>query len=477
MNSQNAEKRNPLGYESIPSLLLKYGIPSVISMLVMSLYNIVDQIFIGHSPAGYLGNAATTVAFPLVTIMLALALLIGNGSAAYISLQMGKGNRGVAQKALGTAVTLLLVLGVAVGAGALLFLEPVLRLLGATDAVMPYAVEYTSVIVMGAPAAMLSTALANIIRADGSPRFSMAASLSGAVLNTILDPIFIFTLGMGVRGAAVATVLSQCVSALLCLYYVLRRANYITLTKGNLRLDFPLAKTLAAYGSSSFVTQMAITVVNVVLNNTLVAYGTLSPYGREIPLSAMGIVMKISAILISCILGIIIGAQPILGYNYGAGNYKRVRQTFLLEVSVTFSLAAVVNVLFVFTPETFIGIFGKGSPQFTEFACMALSTYLCCVFAAGIQIPSANYFQAVGKPLKAMTLTMTRQLFLLVPAIILLPRFFGLQGVLYAAPVADVLSLLITGFFILRELRGLSAGEPGIAGAAPPAEDAVAENS
>jgi len=448
---------NPLGTEPIFRLLPKYVIPSLVSMLVMSLYNIVDQIFIGRSPAGYLGNAATTVAFPLVTVMLALSLMIGNGSAAYINLQMGKGNPEAARKTAGNAITLVFGVGILLTLVCTLFLRPILGFLGATDAVMPYAVEYTSVILLGAPFSMSSTALSGIIRADGSPRYSMLSSSSGAVLNTILDPIFIFTLDMGVRGAAIATVLSQIVSCLLVMAYLVRMARYTRLERQTLRLSGNLVRMIAAYGSSSFMTQIANALVNVVLNNTLVRYGQGTAYGGDIPLSAMGIIMKINGILISCILGVAIGAQPILGFNYGAGNYRRVRRTYLTVVSITTLLSAAVNLLFVITPHTFIGLFGNMGDQFNEYASRALRTYLCCVFAAGFQIPSASYFQAVGKPLKSMTLTMTRQVFLLVPAIAIFPLFLGLDGVLYAAPFADITAMLITGAFILKEQRYLSS--------------------
>ena len=454
-SSPQTPENNHLGTQTIPRLLLKYAVPSVVSMLVMSLYNIVDQIFIGWG-VGYLGNTATTVAFPLTTVGLAMALLIGNGSAAFISLELGKGRSDQAKKTVGNAMTLLIVCGVVYAALVLVFLRPVLSVLGATDTIMPYAVDYTSIIMLGMPFAMLGTSLSNIIRADGSPRYSMVSTVFGAVLNTILDPIFIFVFGMGVKGAAIATVLSQMISAGLTLYYVLRRAKFTRLSGRNMRLDGGLMRRVLALGSSSFITQAAITVVNVVLNNSLRHYGGLSSYGAEIPLAAMGIVMKINSILISTILGICIGAQPILGYNYGAGNYERVKRTYKTGLSITASVSTICCLLFIFTPEPFIAMFGDSSPEFTEFACRAMSIFLSCVFCAGIQIPSSNYFQAVGKPLKAMTLSMSRQILFLVPLILILPLFFGLDGILYAGPVGDLCALAVTGVFILREMRHLN---------------------
>lgn len=450
------KQTNPLGTQPIPKLLLKYAIPSVISMLVMSLYNIVDQIFIGWS-VGYLGNTATTVAFPLVTVGLAIALLIGNGSAAFISLELGKGCSERAEKTAGNAVTVLTVVGVLFAAVVLVWFRPILTLLGATVSIMPYAVDYTAIIMIGMPFSMFGSALACIIRADGSPRYSMGATLSGALLNCILDPVFIFVFGMGVKGAAIATVISQIVAFAASMLYLLKYAKFTRLKIRNLRPESALITRVCGLGSSSFITQAALTVLNIVLNNSLKIYGAQSAYGSEIPLAAMGIVMKINSILISSILGFVIGAQPLLGYNYGAGNYERVRHTYRLTVTITFILSATANLLFIFTPGTFVAAFGDSSHAFNEFARMAMSTYLCCIFAAGIQIPSCNYFQAVGKPLLAMMLSMTRQLLFLVPLILILPLFFGVKGILYAGPCGDLLSVSITAIFIIREMRRLGA--------------------
>lgn len=451
-NQKPAE--NILGFEPIGKLLLKYAIPSVISMIVMSLYNIVDQVFIGWG-VGYLGNTATTVAFPLSTVGLALALLIGSGSAALISLELGRGNSDKVQKITGSAVTMLLLFGVVFSVLVLSFLRPVLLALGATEAIMPYAVDYVSVIMIGMPFTMMNTGLSHIIRADGSPRFSMFSTVLGALLNVVLDPIFIFAFDMGVKGAAVATVISQIISWVLSILYIFRFAKYARFEFRNMAVQPSLVGRAMALGSASFVNQSAITLLNIVLNNSLRIYGAASPYGSEIPLAAMGIVMKINSILISCIVGVTIGSQPIIGYNYGARNYARVRKTYFTVVRLTFVLAAIFNILFIATPETFISLFGDSSPEFVDFACLAMSTYLGCVFAAGIQIPSANFFQSIGKPLRAMSLTMTRSVIILIPAILILPRFFGIRGILYAGPVGDVVSTLVTSFFIIREMRRL----------------------
>ncbi|MDL2234180.1 MATE family efflux transporter [Ruminococcaceae bacterium OttesenSCG-928-L11] len=459
-----SQSGNILGTEPVGKLLARYAIPSVISMLVNSIYNIVDQIFIGHG-VGYLGNSATTVAFPVVVIMLGISLLIGNGSASLISLELGKGQSDNAKRLLGNAVSLILGFGIAIAAIVTLFLQSILTGLAATPDIMPYAVDYLGVIALGAPLSMITTGITSVIRADGSPRYSMVATMSGAILNVILDPIFIFVFGMGVRGAAIATVISQGVSAVMVMYYILFRAKYVRLRPKYMKLNFPLIGRMFALGSSSFVNQITISIINIVLNNALKHYGTASAFGSEIPIAAMGIVMKINSIMISTILGIAIGCQPILGFNYGAKNYGRVRHTLKTAVTVAFSISLVANILFVAFPQVFIGIFGDQSEMFNTFAAMALRTYLCCVFAAGIQIPCSNYFQATGRPIISMILTLLRQILVLVPLILILPRFFGLEGILYAMPITDIVALTVTLIFVFREMRTLPKTDVGSAAA------------
>lgn len=464
---EEAGKPNPLGTAPIGGLMLKYAVPSVVSMLVMSLYNIVDQIFIGWG-VGYLGNAATTVTFPLTVVGLAIALLTGVGSGALISLGLGRGDSGGAKKTLGNALLMLAVLSVVLVVLSFAFLRPLLELLGGTEAVLPYAVDYASYILIGLPFAMCSAASSHVIRADGSPRYSMFCTLSGAVLNTILDPIFIFVFHMGVKGAAIATAISQIFSFMLVVYYLLRKAKYVRLSPGDFKPDAALIRKIAGLGSSSFANQASLVVVNIALNRSLIYYGAASPYGGDVPLAAMGIVMKINQILIATLVGVCTGVQPIYGFNYGAKNFDRVKETFRRTVTVTGVLAAIVNILFMTVPQVFIGIFGDANALFNEFACRALSVFMCCVFAAGIQIPSSTFFIAIGKPLKAMTLSMTRQLLALIPMLLLLPLLFGLDGVLYSGPAADIISVLVTLYFIIREMRFM--GKPEENPASPPDE-------
>ncbi|MCL2035644.1 MAG: MATE family efflux transporter [Oscillospiraceae bacterium] len=448
------QKANPLATRRIPSLMIQYAVPSVISMVVTALFNIVDQIFIGWG-VGYLGNTATTVAFPFMIVGLAFALLTGNGAAALISLDLGRGSSENAKRALGSAIVTLASISLLLVAISLLFLDPLLTAFGATDAVMPYARDYASIIVASLPFSMLATAVSNTIRADGSPHYSMMCMISGAILNAVLDPVFIFVFHMGVKGAAYATLISQAVSFLLAVYYLLKRANHIRISLPDLKPQFKLILRTSALGSSSFMNQLSMVLVTVVINRSLVHYGAASPYGSEIPLAALGIVMKTNMILLSVILGISIGMQPILGFNYGAKNYVRVKETLRAGIIISGLIAAAVNLLFVAIPDAFISVFGDQDPYFIAFASLALRTFLACVFAAGIQIPCSLFFMATGRPLKAMVLQLTRSVFLLIPLVLILPMFFGLSGVLYAGPASDILALCVTSWFVLREFRNM----------------------
>lgn len=443
-----------LARKPVLPLLLQYAVPGIISMLVTSLYNIVDQVFIGRGE-GYLGNGATTLAFPVITVGLAFALLIGNGAAALVNIQMGAGKKEDAQKALGHSLTLCLGSSILLMLVGLVVIEPLFRLMHASEEVMPYALTYTGIILLGFPLNGIGVCLSNLIRADGSPRYSMLSVLAGALLNVVLDPIFIFQFGMGVAGAAIATVISQGVSMLVVLYYFWRRGQTLRFRETRYKPERRYTLRILALGSSSFITQAAIALVNAVMSFSLSFYGEGSIYGSDIPLSAMGIVMKISAIVISVVLGFVVGAQPILGFNYGAGNYARVRRTYLTTISFTFTFTALSCLFFVIFPEVAVSIFNDPDPHFNEFAARSMRIFLCCMFTAGIQIPSANYFQAVGKPLKAMTLSMTRQILLLVPALLILPIFFGLDGILYAGPMSDLGSMCVTVCFIVWEMRKL----------------------
>ncbi len=454
----NESLQNPLGYKPIGRLLLLFAVPSIISFLVNSVYNIVDQIFIGQG-VGYLGNAATTVAFPMVTIMSAFAAMIGAGGCAYASIKLGEGETEKAQGTLNNLLLLSIGTGILFAILGLIFLEPMLRAFGATDTVMPYAKEYASVILLGAPFAVISIGLSGMVRADGSPQLSMYGILIGAALNTVLDPLYIFVFHWGVRGAAIATITSQLISCIILGLHFTRRTG----KPGHMRFEMRLLKKpnlflirrIVTFGISAGITSGVATLMQVVMNNSLVYYGNRSEVGGDVALSAMGVVMKIAMILASVALGIGTGAQPILGFNIGARHFHRVRRTYIISV-----LAATISITLCWAfcqlfPGFVLQLFGNSGPAFTTFAIKCLKIYLFGIFCAGFQIVSTNYFQATGQPLKASILSMLRQLLLLIPLLLILPLFFGLDGVLFSAPIADIVSAVIVAFFIVPEMGRL----------------------
>lgn len=450
------ESRNPLGYEKLPTLLKSFAIPSIIAMLVSSLYNIVDQIFIGQG-VGYLGNAATNVAFPLTTICLAIALLIGIGSASLFSLNLGAGEKESAARAVGTAITMMVLLGVLYAILVQIFLSPMLKAFGATGEVMPYAVQYTRITAIGMPFLILNNGLSTLARADGSPKYSMTCMLIGAVINTILDPLFIFVFHMGVAGAALATIVGQILSCAVAVRYIWKFRN-IELKREYFRLHGRLCRTIASLGMSNSLNQVAITFVQIVLNNSLTYYGALSPYGKEIPLAACGIVIKTNAILLSIIIGISQGAQPIIGFNYGAGQYERVRGIYRLAISCNLIISAVGFLLFQICPLQILSLFGNGDALYFEFGVKFMRIFLLMVLVNGVQLLSSNFFAAIGKPLKGMLLSLTRQVFFLIPLLLILPLFFGIDGIMFAAPIADLLAFIVTILLINREMKKMKLG-------------------
>lgn len=453
MNPQTKEMGNPLGYAPIGKLLRQFAIPAVVSMLVNAVYNIVDQIFIGQG-VGYLGNAATTVAFPIVTIMLAAGTCIGGGGSAYAAIKLGEKKDGEAEKTLGNLFILLSVIGLAIAVLGLIFLDPLLRLFGATENIMGYSREYTAIILIGAPFNMLGIGLSNMARTDGSPSFAMYSVLAGALLNVVLDPIYIFVFHWGVAGAAVATITSQIISAIILIVYFMKKGK-MRLKKVNFKLDGGLCKRMTTLGMSSGIMQMGSTILQIVLNNSLVYYGERSSVGGDVALSAMGIVLKINMILLSVCIGIGIGAQPILGFNRGAGNHERIRQTYMKAVVVSTTFSTISWALCQFFPELILRIFGSADGNFTVFAVKCMRIFLMGVFAAGFQIITTSYFQATGQPAKASILSMLRQLIFLIPLILVLPLFWGIDGILYAGPLAEAAAAVVVALFMYLEVKKL----------------------
>lgn len=452
IKKMNSEE-NILGTEKIGKLMLKFSIPCIISMLVNSLYNIVDQIFIGWG-VGYLGNGATNIVFPLNMICLAFALMIGDGASAYLSLKLGEKRKEEAKKGVANGVLLSIITAIFFFVIIFSFLPILLNLFGCTDTLRPYALDYGYIITIGLPFMMVGISLNGVLRADGSPRYSMFSMIIGAILNIILDPIFIFIFGLSVKGAAIATVISQIISFSLNIAY-LKRFKSINLERKDFKLKFKTCIKLISLGISSFITQMSVVLLMAAENNLLKKYGAESKFGAEIPITVLGIVMKISQILNSIIVGIAVGSQPIIGYNYGAGKKERVKQTLKRVLIISTIVSTVAFILFQTIPDKLIAIFGSGDQEYIEFACLAFRTYLMLCIFNGIQIPSGIFFQAIGKSAISAILSISRQIAILIPAMIILGKKFGINGVLAAGPVADGLAFSLSVILILIEVQKL----------------------
>lgn len=452
--------------DSIHKLLMRYALPCIISMVVNSVYNIVDQVFIGQN-VGFLGNAASNTVFPLVCLASALAILFGEGGAVLASLNLGRGAKAQAEKVVNQAIGMVIIVAVLSGLVMYIFSERLLLLFGASGQVIPYAFSYGKIIILGLPLTIVATALGSLIRADGSPRFAMISLLSGAVLNIVLDYLFVVVWQNGVAGAAWATVLSQLVNLMLSLAYIPRFKNYrikLSLCLPNL----PLAAELLGYAVSSAMAQLAIMLVVTFNNNALVIYGAQSLYGADIPLAAFSITMKVNSILVALTMGIASGAQPIISYNYGAGDGKRVKNAYLWALTAATLLNVLGFAVFQLRPEWIINIFGQENELYNEFAKICFRIFLFSVFTCGVTTVSGVFLQAVGHRAQAGLVLMSRQILLYLPLLFILPHFFGLMGIVYTGAVADfaafVIAVIVT-FFTLRRDRILSGGKLGRGGA------------
>lgn len=441
---------NPLGSAPVGSLLAKFAIPAIVSMLVNALYNIVDQIFIGQG-VGMLGNAATNIAFPVTTISTAAALLLGIGGASNYNLEMGAGNEHKASEIAGSALSTLVITGVSIAAVILIFLRPLLIFFGATDTVMPYATDYVSIIAIGLPFFTLSVGGNHLIRADRSPTYSMTCTLTGAVINTILDPLFIFGFKWGIKGGAWATVIGQIVSAFLVLLYFTKfRKMY--LDRKMLKPQIHHLKAITSLGMASCINQIAIAAVQIVMNNILRYYGSISVYGSDIPIACVGIVSKVNMVFLAICIGISQGAQPIWGFNYGARKFDRVRQTYKYSATACTIIAVIFFLCFQFFPHQIVGMFGGGSDLYFKFAENYLRIFMLLTFANGIQPMSAGFFTSIGKAGLGIIMSLTRQVIFLLPLVVIFPKFIGIDGVMYAGPIADAAAFVLAVAFARREL-------------------------
>lgn len=458
-------KKVDLGHENINKLLIMFAIPCVISMLINSVYNIVDQIFIGKG-VGTLGNAATNVIFPLVIIFNAISGLIGNGAAANLSLKLGEGKKEDAGKIIGNAVVVSIIMSVMLSIIFYFLLPKLVYIFGCTSSVYSYAIDYGKIIVIGAPFMMIYSSLSQLIRADGSPRYSMILLVTGAVLNIILDPIFIFKFNMGVKGGAIATVIGQVVSFLMAIIY-LKRVKSVKLEKESFVLDKGIFRTLGL-GLSSFITQMTILVLFIFMNNMMTKFGSLTKYGSDIPLSVYGVISKINSLYISTVLGISIGAQPIIGFNYGAGNYKRVKETLCKVLAINCVVGILYNIIFLVFPKQLVSIFiSNNDPNyklFLEFAVILCRTFLMVMGLNFLEMTSSIVVQSLGNVKKATMVSFIRQIILFIPIACILSILFnkGINGVLIAGPIADSITFIIAIFILISEFKKLSSKDENV---------------
>lgn len=450
----NQEEKNPLASASIGSLMLKYAIPSVIALVVNALYNIVDQIFIGWG-VGTLGNSATNVIFPLNMVVTALALLLGDGGAAYLSLKLGCGERKKAENGANNTFSWLIITGVLMFVICAVFLKPLTGILGATPDNLSYALAYGRIVIIGFPFVIIGCGMCSLIRSDGTPQLTMIAMIVGCLANIVLDALFVLGFGWGMEGAAVATVIGQLLNFGISIWYI-PHFKTVKIALHKMKPKFALLKKIAGLGVSSFISQFAIAVVMAVINYCIVRYGSASEYGPDIPLAAFGIVMKFNTILVAVVTGIGTGAQPIVGYNYGRSDYKRVKQTFFLAAKTATIVAIICFAVFQLFPNQLTAMFGEQGALYTEFSVKSFRIFTLLCFFNGFQTVSAIFFQSIGKPVTSGVISFSRQIIFLIPATMILCSIIGLNGVLWAGPVADGLAFSLALTLVKREVKKLN---------------------
>lgn len=442
------DKIKQLEEEKVSKLLVSFSIPAIVGMLVNALYNVIDRIFIGRG-VDSLGLAGIAIGFPILIILFAFAVLVAIGATSLMSIKLGEKKREEAEKIMGNALTLMVVISILLSILSMIFLTPLLKLFGASNEVLPYAKDYIQVLIIGSTFNTIGYGLNNFIRADGNPRIAMIRMLISALLNALFAPIFIFIFKWGMFGAGMATAAAQTIAAIWGSLYFLRGKSTLKIRMKYLKPDFRIFGKVLSLGFPAFSMQLIASLITVILNKSLMAYG------GDVAISGMGIITSIQNLLLMPIIGITQGAQPIIGYNFGAEKYDRVKDTLKLAIiggTIIVLIGYLGTRLF---PEQFILLFNKNNPALIQFGTHALLIYFFCLPVIGFQIVGSNYFQAVGKVKPATVLNLTRQMIVLIPALLILPRFFGLNGVLYAAPLSDFLSAIITGLWLWKEIKQL----------------------
>lgn len=451
MNTTQNTTDNPLATGNINQLMIKFAVPSIIAMMVSAVYNIADQLFIGNA-VGTLGNAATNIAFPLSMMCTAIALMFGIGGASSFNLHMGAGESQKAPYFLGNSITMLLGLGAILFIGTELFLDPMLKCFGSPDNVLPLAKQYVSITAIGFPFLIITIGGGHLIRADGSPKMTMICNLSGAIINIVLDALFVLVLRWGMVGAALATIIGQIFSAFLALNY-LRHYRTVTIEKKHLRPQTVYLKRIMALGMASCFNQIAMMTVQICMNNLLKHYGSLSQYGEAIPIACAGIVMKVGQLYFSIVIGLSQGSQPIESFNYGARQYKRVKAAYRYAVIAGGTVSVIAFVIFQLFPHQLLALFGNGSKEYFEFGSFYFRIFMLMAWVNFMQPISSTFFTSIGKANKGTFLSLTRQIIFLLPLMFFLPTIFGIKGILYAAPIADGMAFVTAVVMVWSEMR------------------------
>ena len=442
---------NPLGNEKISRLIIRFAVPSIIAMLIIAFYNIVDQLFIGNV-IGELGNAATNIAFPLVNACLALGLGFGIGGSSAFNLRQGEGDSKSAAYYFGNALSSLVLCGIILTIITELLLDPILMVFGCPDTVLPYARDYAKIVALGFPFAILGTGSGHLLRADGRPNITMVCNLTGCLINIGLDAWFILGLGWGMKGAAVATVIGQIAGGIMCIFFMTRCKTF----KLEWKHLIPKPKYFGRdfkLGLASMINQLSMMVTQILFNNILNIYGAASVYGSEIPIATAGIITKVASLFSAIIIGLAQGNQPIASFNYGAKNYRRVAESYLRVLIYAGIVSVIAFIVFQIFPAQILGFFGQGSELYVEFGTMYFRRYLFMVWLFFVQPITSTTFTAIGKPWKGIFLSLTRQVIYLIPILLIFSALWGIEGVMFAQPAADILSIITTFVMIAIELR------------------------
>lgn len=449
--SKENERRKMLGEESVGKLLLKFSLPAITGMIVNALYNVVDRIFIGKG-VGELAIGGLFISSPISLIIMAFSMLIGIGGNTLVSIKLGQDRKEDAERVAGNSLTLLILASLGISVFGLIFLEPMLNLFGASSSNFQFAYDYMKIILIGAPLQAVGFGMNNFIRGEGSPTIAMTTMLIGAIANTILDPIFIFGFNMGVQGAALATIISQGLSAIWVMRYFFSGKSMLNVKKEYLKPKLQIAKDIVAIGVGPFSMQLAGSMVTVLLNNSL------KTYGGDLANSSMAVINSIAMMVMMPVFGINQGSQPIIGFNYGAKKYDRVKETFKYAAIAATAITTLGFILTQFFPIPLYKLFISKEGNLAEVSRIGvpgMRMYLAMFPIVGIQVVSSNYFQATGRPKHSMLLSLSRQVLILIPALIILPSYFGLNGVWLAGPIADFTASVITVIFVSRSLKNL----------------------